>query len=200
MILGLAERYSVEKREGRVVLLMRQGAHGLRVAAACAVVLSVTWWIGPYGPKTVAAFSGRTDVFYWLWSGLFAAVFLVSLFAAPFYRKDIAITDQEVIAETAFYGWKSSRRISRARSLGIWTETIVTVGEGTTFPYRMHFLDAAGHVSGLYVEFQTHRGVDATLQALGEALTLDVTDTEPPAVAPSHDQRDHAEDHDSASK
>lgn len=200
MILGLAERYSIEKRDDRVVLLMRQGAHGLRVAVVSAAVLFVTWWIGPYGPHTVAALSGRPDAFYWLWSGFFACVFLASLFAAPFYRKDIAITDQEVIVETAFYSSKSSQRISRGRPLGIWTETIVSAGDGVMFPYRVHFLDAAGRVSGLYAEFQTRRGVDATLQALGAALALHVTDRQPFPVAPSHHDRDEAEGNDAAKK
>jgi hypothetical protein len=197
-VLAIAERYSIEKRDERVVLVMRQAAHGLRVAALCAVVLFVTWWIGPYGPRTVAALRGKPDVFYWIWSGFFVFVFLASLFAAPFYRKDIAITDQEVIAESAFYGSKSSQRISRARPLGVWTETIVSAGDGVMFPYRVHFLDAAGHVSGLYVEFQTRRGVEAMLHALGGSLALDIRD-QPVAVAPSQ-HRDAAKDKDSAKR
>ena len=88
MVLGFAERYSFEKKhEDRVVLLMRQRAHGLRVGALCAVVLLGTWWIGPYGPQTTSA-PRMPPSFYWLWSGFFGFVCLLSVFPAPFYKKD----------------------------------------------------------------------------------------------------------------
>jgi hypothetical protein len=171
VILGFAERYSIEKRGGDVLLRMRQGARALRVGAVCAVVLFVTWWIGP----------GRAGIFYWLWSGFFACVLLASLFMAPFHRKDIIITNQEVVAETVFYGWKSSRRISRGTPLGVRIETVVNPEERPTYPFRLHFLDADSRVSGLYLDFDSRRGVDEMIDAVRTALDVSVQD--PPGFA-----------------
>ena len=178
MVLGFAERYSIEKHEDRVVLLMRQRAHGLRLGAVCAVVLLGTWWIGPYGPQTTSA-PRMPASFYWLWSGFFGFVCLLSLFAVPFYRKDVAITDDEVLVETGFYWSKSIERIRRGRPLRLWLETIVDDGEGVMFPYRVHFLDADGHAAGLFVEFQRRTSVDDMRRALQTAITLDVTGETP---------------------
>jgi hypothetical protein len=173
MILGLAERYSIEQHEGRVVLLMKQGVIGVRVGVICAVVLLGTWWIGPYGPQTVAALR-RPDIFYWIWSGFFTIVLLASLLGAPFIRKDVAITGDEVIVESVVYGSKSSRRISRGRPLGIWTEKLAIHEDGPMFPYRVHFLDASGRDCGLFIELQRRGSVDRMLDVLRTACTLEV--------------------------
>jgi hypothetical protein len=181
MILGRAERYSIEQHDDRVVLLMKQGVIGVRVGIVCAVVLIGTWWIGPYGPQTIAAL--RTpDVFYWIWSGFFIILVLASLLGAPFIRKDIEITDDEVIAESVVYGSKSSRRISRGRPLGIRVEKVPIHEDGPMFPYRVHFLDANGKDAGLFIELQRKASVDRLLEALRSAVTLDVRQADRPDV------------------
>jgi hypothetical protein len=173
--LGFAERYSIEQREGGVVLLMRQRAHGLRLGGLCAVLLFGSWWIGPYRPHSMAP----PLLFYWLCSGFFAVVLLASLFVAPFYKRDILITDDEVVVETVFYWSKSIERIRRGRPLRLWVETIVDDGEGVMFPYRAHFLDGEGRASGLFIELQTRKGIEEMQRALQTAIALDVTDQKP---------------------
>ena len=183
LILGRAERYTIEQRQDGVVLMMRQGRNGLGVGLVSAGVLLLSWWFGPYGPQTAPAFGGPTGKptgFYWIWLGFFAFVFLASLLAS-FYSKDLTITDKEVIAETSFCWWRWSRRMPRGQALGIWTETIDSggEGEGVVFPYRVHLLDAEGRVSGLYVELQRRRSVEQMLEALRAGLTVDVRDRRP---------------------
>jgi hypothetical protein len=181
MILGRAERYTIEQRHDGVVLMMRQGRNGLGVALVAGGVLLLSWWFGPYGSGTVPAFggaAGKPDGFYWIWSSFFAFVFLASLLGI-FYSGDVTITGKEIIAETSFCWWRWSRRIPRGHALGIWTETIESDGEGVAFPYRVHLLDAEGRVSGLYVELQRRRSVEQVLGALRAALTLDVRDRRP---------------------
>jgi hypothetical protein len=177
MVLGFAERYSFEKREDGVVVLMRQGAHGLRVGTLCAVVLFGSWWVGPYGPHSMAP--PVPVLFYWLWSGFFGLVLFMSLFVVPFYRKDILITDDEVVVETVFYRSTSIKRIRRGRPLRLWIETIFEGGERPLFPLRVHFLDAGGRASGQFIDFQTRRGIEEMQRALQTAITLDVTDQKP---------------------
>jgi hypothetical protein len=175
VVLGFAERYSIEKRDDGVVLLMRQGAHGMRVGGLCALLLFGSWWIGPYGPHSMAV----PPLFYWLCSGFLALVLLASLFVAPFYRKDILITDDEIVVKTVFYRSRSAERIQRGRPLRLWVETIISGGERPLFPYRVHFLDAGGRVSGVFIELQTRRGIEKIQQAIATAITLEVTDDKP---------------------
>jgi hypothetical protein len=177
MIIGLAERYSIEKHDDRVVLLMRQGVIGVRVGIVCAVVLIGTWWIGPYGPQTIAALR-RPDLFYWIWSGFFFILLLASLLAAPFIRKDVTITDDEVIVDSVVYGSTSSRRISRGRPLSIRVEKVPIHDDGPMFPYRLHFLDANGKETGQFIELQRRTGIDDLIASLGTAVTLDVKESE----------------------
>jgi hypothetical protein len=167
MIPGRAERYSIERREGDVVLLMKQGLIGVRVGAFCAVVLFGTWWLGTPG------------LFYWIWSGFFTIVLLASLLGAPFIRKDVTITDDEVIVESVVYGSKSSRRIARGRPLKVWAEKLAIHDDGPMFPYRVHFLDANGMDAGLFIELQRRRSVDRLLETLRTAVALDVTEQKP---------------------
>ena len=181
MILGRAERYTIEQRQDRVVLMMRQARNGLGVGLIAAGVLLLSWWFGPYGPRTAPTFggpAGKPHGFYWIWLSFFAFVFLASLLGI-FYSQDVTITGREIIAETSFCWWRWSRRIPRGQALGIWTETIDSDGEGVAFPYRVHLLDADGRVSGLYVEFQRRRSVEQMLAALRPVLSLDVRDRRP---------------------
>jgi hypothetical protein len=161
--------------------MMRQARNGLGVGLIAGGVLLLSWWFGPYGPRTAPAFggpAGKPHGFYWIWLSFFAVVFLASLLAI-FYNQDVSITGNEIIAETSFCGWRWSRRIPRGQALGIWTETIESDGEGVAFPYRVHLLDADGRVSGLYVELQRRRSVEQVLAALRAVLPLDVRDRRP---------------------
>ena len=161
--------------------MMRQAGNSLRVGLISAGVLLLSWWFGPYGPRTAPAFggpAGRPHGFYWIWLSFFAFVLLASLLAM-FYTKDVTISDREIVAETSFCWWRWSRRIPRGQALGIWTETIESDVEGVAFPYRVHLLDADGRVSGLHVEFQRRRSVEQMLAALRAVLTLDVRDRRP---------------------
>jgi hypothetical protein len=141
--------------------MMRQARNGLGVGLISGSVLLLSWWFGPYGPRTAPAFGGPAGQ--------------PSLLAI-FYSQDVTITGKEIIAETSFCWWRWRRRIPRGQVLGIWTETIESDGEGVAFPYRVHLLDADGKVSGFYVELQRRRSVEQMLAALRAVLPQDVRD------------------------
>ena len=158
--------------------MMRRARNGLGVGLISGSVLLLSWWFGPYGPRTAPAFggpAGQPHGFFWIWLSFFAFVFLASLLAI-FYSQDVTITGKEIIAETSFCWWRWRRRIPRGQALGIWTETIERDGEGVAFPYRVHLLDADGKVSGFYVEPQRRRSVEQMLAALRAVLPQDVRD------------------------
>ena len=72
--------------------------------------------------------------------------------------------------------WRRTRRVSRARSLGIRVEIITGGDDGPIFPYRLRFLDAERKDSGLRIELQLTRSVDRILDALRPVLALDIDD------------------------
>jgi hypothetical protein len=169
------ERYTIERRQDGVVVVMRQAKNALRVGLFAVGILLVTWWSGPYRPHASVTLEGPWLWSYWSLLGLCALFVLASLLAA-FYHQDVTIADKEIIAEASFFRWKRTRRTPRARALGIWTETVDNGGERGILPFRMHLLDADGKVSGFYLALGQRRSVDEVLAALGEALTLDVRD------------------------
>ena len=117
----------------------------------------------------------RADSFYWIWSGFFALVFILGLVGA-YYQEDWTITEQDIVVTKALGPWSGTRRIPRARSLGIRVEIITGVDDGPIFPYRLRFLDADRNDSGLWIELQLTRSVDQFLEALRAVLALDVED------------------------
>jgi hypothetical protein len=66
------------------------------------------------------------------------------------------------------------QRLQRGRPLAIWIETAVNDGEDSMFPYRVHVLNRAGRVSGIWIELQTRQGVDDLIAVLRTAITLEV--------------------------
>ena len=120
--------------------------------------------------------AGQPTSFYWIWSGFFAFVLLLSLLA-PFYREDLAITDREILAVTSFCGWKRTRRIPRGEALSLWTETVG--GDDAIFPFRLHLLDAGGRVSGLHLELQRRASVERLVEGLRSVWTVEVKDRRP---------------------
>ena len=174
VVVARAERYTIERRPDGVVLRMRQGANGVRLALVAGGVLLASWWYGPFGPHPAATFggpAGQPTSFYWIWSGFFAFVLLLSLLA-PFYREDLAITDREILAVTSFCGWKRTRRVPRGEALGLWTETVG--GDDAVFPFRLHLLDAGGSVSGLHLELQRRPSVERIVEGLRSVWTVEV--------------------------
>jgi hypothetical protein len=173
MTLERVERYVIERCARGIVLRMRQGRRALGVGLLSLAVLLVSWWFGPHGPRPAGDW-GRSDSFYWIWSGFFSLVFVLGLVGA-LYREDWTITDQDIVVTRSLGPWCGTRRVPRARSLGIRLE-IITGVDGPIFPYRLRFLDAERRDSGLYIELQLTRSVDRFLEALRSVLTLDVED------------------------
>lgn len=175
MTLESVERYVIEQGDDGIVVRMRQGRRGLGLALLSLAVVLVTWWFGPYGPRPAAGQWGRSDLFYWLWSGFFSLVFILGLIGA-LSREDWTITEHDIVFTKSFGPWRGTRRVPRARSLGICVEIITGGDDRPIFPYRLRFLDAERKDSGLRVELQLTHSVDRFLKALGLVLSLDVED------------------------
>ena len=173
MVLGLAERYSIEKRDDRVVLLMKQGVIGVRVGVVCAVVLAGTWWIGPYGPQTIGAL--RTpDVFYWIWSGFFT-IALPRRCSAPLHpqrcrdyrrRGHCRVGRLRVEVEPADFAWTAAGHLGRETPD---PRRRADVSLPRPLPGTRTDGDA-----GLFIELQRKASVDRLLDALRSAIMLDV--------------------------
>ena len=174
MTLERVERYVIEQSAPGIVLRMRQGRRALGVALISLAVLFVSWWFGPYGPRPASNWA-LSDSFYWLWSGFFSLTFILGLVGA-FYQEDWTITEQDIVVTKSVGAWRRTRRVPRARSLGIRVEIITRGDDAPIFPYRLHFLDAERKDSGLRIELQLARSVDRFLEALRPVLTLDIDD------------------------
>jgi hypothetical protein len=172
LVLGRVERYIIEQRSNGIALRMRQAKNALGVAALSAGVLLLSWWFGPYGPRS----SDAGGFFYWIWSGFWAVIVIAGLLGA-LRREDWTITDRETVVTTSFAGWRSARRLPRTRQLAIRVELRESAGEGRVFPWRLHVLDDNRNVSGLSVHVQRRRSVDRFLETLRAALPLDVEDS-----------------------
>jgi hypothetical protein len=178
LVLGRAERYTIEQRQDGVVLRMRQGGNALGLALVFLGFLFLVWWSGPYGRLPAQDF-GILKALYWILFGFFACGLLLSLLAA-FYRQNVTITDKEIIGEASFCMWTWGRRIPKGPALGIWIEAVDSNREGVVYPFHVHLLDAGGKISGLQFELQRGRSVERMLEALRSVLTLDVRDQRPP--------------------
>jgi hypothetical protein len=174
MTLERVERYAVEHGADGIVLRMRQGRRALAVALISLAVLCISWWFGPYGPRPASNWA-LSDSFYWLWSSFFSLVVILGLLGA-LYQEDWTITGQDIVVTKSVGPWRRTRRVPRARSLGIRIEIVTGGDDGPIFPYRLHFLDAERKDSGLWIELQLARSVDRFLEALRTVLTLDVDD------------------------
>jgi len=166
------ERFDIEPHAGRIELRMRQVPNALGVALVALAVLGVTWWFGPYGPRPVTALA-RADWFYWLWSGFFALVLVLSL-AGSAYREDWTITEREIVAIKSAGFWRATHRVAAGSRLRMRVEQITGGDDTPVFPYRLHFLDADRKETGLYVQLQQAASVERFLDALRPALNLDV--------------------------
>lgn len=166
------ERYIVDRRFDGVELRMRQARNSLGVAAVAGGAVYLTWWFGPYGPRP-GRFEGW---FYWIWSGLIAVFGILGLIGAM-VREDWIITQSEIVLTSSFATWQNSpRRVPRAGPLGIRVEHRPGKGEGSIFPWTVHFLDEQRNVCGLKLELQRSRSVDRLLEALRAVFPLDVDD------------------------
>lgn len=174
MTIERVERYAIEPCADGIVLRMRQGRRALGVALVSIAVLLASWWFGPYGPRPASEWA-RSDSFYWLWSAFFSLVSVLGLVGA-LYREDWTIAGQDIVVTNSLGPWCRTRRVRRARPLGIRVEIVPGADEGRAFPYRLRFLDAEQHDSGLCVELQRTRSVDQFLEALRGALSLAVED------------------------
>ena len=174
MILGQVERYTVEQLPGRVVIRMRQHSNALGMLTVVTAVIAASWWFGPYGPRP-AGFQGG---FYWFWLALWGFFFVLSVLGV-FYREDWAITDTEVSVTKSSGGAGKTRRIPLGRTLSIQVERrrpSSKSGNSEIFPWRVHFLDAAGNVSRLHLDFQRRASVDRIIAAFRPVISLDVDD------------------------
>src|SRR6266849_141967 len=174
MTLERVERYVIEQSARGTVLRMRQGRRALGVALSSLAILFESWWFGPYGPRPALDWA-LSDSFYWLWSGFFSLVVILGLLGA-LYQEDWTITEQDIVVTKSAGPWRRTRRVPRARSLGIRVEIITGGDDGPIFPYRLRFLDAERKDSGLRIELQLTRSVDRFLEALRPVLTLDIDD------------------------
>jgi hypothetical protein len=153
---------------------MRQRGRALGVAVLSLAVLFVSWWFGPYGPGPDTAWA-RLDVFYWLWSGFFGLVFVLSLLGAV-SREDWAIAEQEIVMTGSVGPWRTTRRVSTGRPLRIRIQIVESADDQPTFPYQLRFLDATGNDARLRIDLQLTRSVDQMLDALRAVLPLEVAD------------------------
>jgi len=174
MTLQRVERYVIEQNAHGTVLRMRQGRRALGVAFLSLAVLFASWWFGSYGPRPVSDWA-LADPFYWLWFGFFSLVFITGLLGA-LCQEDWTITEQDIVVTKSVGPWRSTRRVPRARPLGIRLEVITGGDDGPVFPYRLRFLDAERNDSGLRIELQLIGSVDRFLEALRSVLTLDLDD------------------------
>ena len=87
------------------------GRRALGVALLSLCVLVVSWAFGPLGPLPAPAW-GQSDAFYWLWSGFFALVLVLSLVGAV-YREDWTIADREIVVTKAVGPWRRTRASRR---------------------------------------------------------------------------------------
>jgi hypothetical protein len=174
MTIERVERYLIEPHVGRIELTMRQGGRALGVAAISAAVLIVSWWFGPLGPRPFPRWA-ESGVFYWLWSGFFAVVFVLSLVGAV-YREDWTITEREIVLTKSLGFRTTKRRVATGRKVAIRVEHLTDPDQGRIFPFRIRFLDADRNDSGLLVELQSTSSVDRFLVPLRAALTLEVDD------------------------
>jgi hypothetical protein len=182
MTLGRIERYDIEQRAQGVLLRMRQRGRALTVAFLSVAVLFVSWWFGPYGPRPGVDW-GQSDLFYWLWSGFFLLVFVLGLLGA-WYQEEWTIAEDEFTVSMRLGPWRKTRRVRRARSLGIRVEVLTSRDDRSAFPYRLRFLDADGSDSGLCIELQRAPSVDKFLRTLSAVLAVEVDDprSDPPAT------------------
>jgi len=151
---------------------MRQARNSLGVTAVAWGAAYLTWWFGPYGPH-----SGRVDgSAYWIWSGGLAVFGVLGLIGAMI-REDWIITESEIVLTSSFATWQNSpRRVPRSGPLGIRVEHRPGKGEGSIFPWTVHFRDEQRNVCGLKLELQRSRSVDRLLEALRAVFALDVDD------------------------
>lgn len=168
------ERYDIEQSANGIVLRMRQRRRALAVALLSLAVLLVSWWAGPYGPRPALDWA-RSDSFYWLWSGFFSLIFILGLLGA-LYEENWTITEQDIVVAKYVGPWRRTRRVPKARSLGIRIEIVTRGDHGPVFPYRLRFLDADQTDSGLRIDLQLPPSVDQFLEALRAVLTLEVDD------------------------
>src|SRR5712691_629524 len=94
-----------------------------------------------------------SDSFYWLWSGFFSLVVILGLLGA-LYQEDWTITEPDIVVTKSVGPWRRTRRVPRARSLGIRVEIITGGDDGPIFPYRLRFLDAERKDPGSRIELQ----------------------------------------------
>ena len=174
MTLERVERYVIEQSVRGPVLRMRQGRRALGVAFLSFAVVFVSWLFGPYGPRPASTWA-QSDAFYWLWSSFFSFAFIMGLLGA-LYREDWTITEQDIVVTKSVGPWRRTRRVPRARSLGIRVEIITGGDDEPIFPYRLCVLDAERKDSGLRIELQLTSSVDRFLEALRPMLTLDIDD------------------------
>jgi hypothetical protein len=172
MTIQRVERYVIEPHVGRIELTMRQGRRALGVAAISLAVLLVSWWFGPLGPRAAPRWA-ESGVFYWLWSGFFALVFILSLVGSV-YREDWTITEREIAVTSSIGFRRTTRRVPTGRKVAIRVEHITDRHESRIFPYRIRFLDADRNDSGLRVELQSAGSIDRFLEVFRAALTLEV--------------------------
>ncbi len=120
-------------------------------------------------PQTGLArgFTGSGPVFFTL-------VFILALVGA-LYHEDWTITEQDIVVTKSLGPWCRTRRVPKARSLGIRVESLSGDNEAI-FPYRLRFLDVERRDSGLWIELQMTHSVDRFLEALRTVLTVDAED------------------------
>ena len=170
MILARAERYTIEPHHDGVVVRMRQTRNSLAVAVLCAGVLALSWrYLRPES----------FEWFFYVWCGFFALALVLSLLGS-LYREDVVVTHREIVAETLWFGWRRRRQIPAGQPLGIWVETIESEGEGTTFTYRVHLLDAGGRRSGVTLQLGRRASVDTIVDAIRAVLRVEVRKTPAP--------------------
>jgi hypothetical protein len=178
MTLERVERYLIEQSVQGPVLRMRQGRRALGVAFIALAVLCVSWWFGPYGPRPALNWA-QSGSFFWIWSGFFSLIFVLGLLGA-LYQEDWTITEQDIVMTKGVGPWRRTRRVPRARPLGIRVEVITGGDDGPIFPYQLRFLDAERKDSGLRIELQLARSVDRFLEALRLVMALDIDDPRSP--------------------
>jgi hypothetical protein len=173
LILGRAERYTIEQHPNAVVVRMRQGLRALGVAAVSLGVLIASWWFGPYGPEA-SYFDG---LFYWIWSGAWGLFLVVALFGAA-YRENWTFTAKEVLVKKSFRVSSTERRVPRASPLALRVEQAQgSPRKRPVFGWRVHVLDAQRNVCGLHFDLQRRDGVESLIAGLRLGLSLDVQST-----------------------
>ena len=172
MVLGRAERYTIRQGTEGVVVTMRQTGRALGVALVAAAVLGASWWLGPFGSRTVRGFDGG---FYWLWSVAWGAFALLGLLGARYHER-WTITDREIIRRDPFS--PSPQRFSRGDTVVLQQHIFDWSGRTRpVFPYRLRLVGADGRATAAEFLFSTAEGMAQFVKALRLVVAVTVQES-----------------------